>query len=86
MRIRAYKYHAIAMRHIGEMRRLMAQQNWPIVRRGSLECLNVLEIVLLQNFATTQIMLARPLETINVVCFSHTLLTPAVSIVFCSFF
>ncbi|VDD94415.1 unnamed protein product [Enterobius vermicularis] len=63
---RAYKYHAIAMRHIGEMRRLMAQQNWPIVRRGSLECLNVLEIVLLQNFATTQIMLARPLETINV--------------------
>lgn len=64
---RAYKYHAIAMRHIGEMRRLMSQQNWPIVRRGALDCLNSLEIVLLQNFAAAQIMLARPLETINVV-------------------
>uniref|UniRef100_A0A0N5AVW1 Cohesin loading complex subunit SCC4 homolog n=1 Tax=Syphacia muris TaxID=451379 RepID=A0A0N5AVW1_9BILA len=63
---RAYKYHAIAMRHIGEMKRLMAQQNWPLVRRGAIDCLNALEIVLLQNFASAQLMLARPFETINV--------------------
>ncbi|VDN40563.1 unnamed protein product [Gongylonema pulchrum] len=63
----AHKYHAVAMRHIGEMRRLMAKSNWPLVRRGALDLLNVFEIILYENIAAAQLILARPLDTINVV-------------------
>uniref|UniRef100_A0A0M3HNQ1 MAU2 chromatid cohesion factor homolog n=1 Tax=Ascaris lumbricoides TaxID=6252 RepID=A0A0M3HNQ1_ASCLU len=66
---RAHKYHTIALRHISEMRRLMAKRNWPVVRRGALDALTIFEIILLENIATAQLVLARPLEAINVLGF-----------------
>ncbi|VDM46114.1 unnamed protein product [Toxocara canis] len=66
---RAHKYHTIALRHISEMRRLMAKRNWPVVRRGALDALTTFEIILLENIATAQLVLARPLEAINVLGF-----------------
>lgn len=51
------------------MRRLMAKRNWPVVRRGALDALTIFEIILLENIATAQLVLARPLEAINVVGF-----------------
>lgn len=56
------------MRHINDMRRLMAKSNWPVVRRGALDSLAAFEIILLENISAAQLMLARPLETISVVC------------------
>ncbi|MFH4983882.1 hypothetical protein AB6A40_010591 [Gnathostoma spinigerum] len=64
---RAHKYHGIAIRHISDMRRLMAKKTWPVVRRGALDCLTVFEIILLENMANTFLVLARPLDTINIV-------------------
>ncbi|VDK44359.1 unnamed protein product [Anisakis simplex] len=66
---RAHKYHTIALRHISEMRRLMAKRNWPVVRRGALDALTTFEIILLENIANAQLILARPLEAINVLGF-----------------
>uniref|UniRef100_A0A8R1TN58 MAU2 chromatid cohesion factor homolog n=2 Tax=Onchocerca TaxID=6281 RepID=A0A8R1TN58_ONCVO len=63
---RAHKYHSIAIRHITDMRRLMAKSNWPVIRRGALDSLAAFEIILLENISAAQLMLARPLETINV--------------------
>ncbi|VDN04959.1 unnamed protein product [Thelazia callipaeda] len=63
---RAHKYHTIAMRHISDMRRLMAKSEWPVVKRGSLDSLAAFEIVLLENISAAQLMLARPIDTINV--------------------
>ncbi|VDK70417.1 unnamed protein product [Litomosoides sigmodontis] len=62
----AHKYHSIAMRHITDMRRLMARSNWPVIRRGALDSLASFEIILLENISAAQLMLARPLETISV--------------------
>uniref|UniRef100_A0A0R3RYZ3 MAU2 chromatid cohesion factor homolog n=1 Tax=Elaeophora elaphi TaxID=1147741 RepID=A0A0R3RYZ3_9BILA len=64
--VKAHKYHSIAMRHITDMRRLMAKSNWPVIRRGALDSLAAFEIILLENISAAQLMLARPVETISV--------------------
>ncbi|VDN56673.1 unnamed protein product [Dracunculus medinensis] len=64
---RAYKYHTIALRHINDMRRLMVRSDWPVIRRRALEALAAFEIILFENIATAQLMVAKPYEAISVI-------------------
>lgn len=49
------------------MRRLMVRSDWPVIRRRALEALAAFEIILFENIATAQLMVAKPYEAISVV-------------------